>query len=166
MGLIVNVIDASVGDVTENDVKLAQNTSAVVVGFKTKVDKAALNLARAHKIIVIDSPIIYELEKTLKEYAKKMVPKEMRRLEVLAVFGDAKGRERVVGGKVLLGPIKNQEAFEIWQEKKLIGKGRIMNLQSQRKDAAQVETGSEAGLLSQSDEPIKVGYNLIFSDPE
>ncbi len=166
MGLIVKIVEASVGDVTENDVKLAQNTNAVVIGFKTKVDKAALNLARAHKIIVIDSPIIYELEKTLKDYAKKMIPKEMRRLEVLAVFGDAKGKERVVGGKVILGPIKNQEAFEIWQDKRLIGQGRIMNLQSQRKDIAQAETGSEAGLLTQSDEPIKVGHNLLFSDPE
>ncbi len=166
MGLIVKIVEVSVGDVTENDVKLAQNTNAVVVGFKTKVDKAALNLARAHKIIVIDSPIIYELEKTLKDYAKKMVPKEMRRLEVLAVFGDAKGKERVVGGKVVLGPIKNQESFEIWENKKLIGRGRIMNLQSQRKDMAQVETGVEAGLLTQSDEPIKVGHNLLFSDPE
>ncbi|TSA44922.1 GTP-binding protein [bacterium] len=166
MGLIVKVVKASVGDVTENDVKLAQNTNSVVVGFKTKIDKAALNLAQAHKIMVIDSPIIYELEKNLKEYAKKMVPKEMRRLEVLAVFGDAKGKERVVGGKVVLGPIKNQEAFEIWQDKKLIGRGRIMNLQSQRKDMAQVETGSEAGLLTQSDEPIKVGHQLLFSDPE
>jgi translation initiation factor IF-2 len=166
MGLIVKIVEASVGDVTENDVKLAQNTNAVVIGFKTKIDKAALNLARAHKIIVIDSPIIYELEKTLKDYAKKMIPKEMRRLEVLAVFGDAKGKERVVGGKVILGPIKNQEVFEIWQDKKLIGQGRIMNLQSQRKDMAQVETGSEAGLLTQSDEPIKVGHNLLFSDPE
>ena len=70
----------------------------------------------------------------------------------------------MVGGKVILGPVKNQEAFEIWQDKKLIGRGRIMNLQSQRKDMPEVETGSEAGILAQSDEPIKVGYQLLFSD--
>ena len=164
LGLAVRIMEASVGDITENDIKLAQNTNSVVIGFKTKTDKAAFNLARAQKISVIDSPIIYELEKTLKDYAKKIVPKEMRRLEVLAVFGEAKGKERVVGGKVILGPVKNQEAFEIWQDKKLIGRGRIMNLQSQRKDMPEVETGSEAGILAQSDEPIKVGYQLLFSD--
>ncbi len=115
--------------------------------------------------MIIESPIIYELETALKEYAKKIVPKELRRLEVLAVFGDAKGKERVVGGKVILGPVKNQESFEIWQDKKLIGQGKIKNLQSQHKDAAQVETGVEAGLLVESNELIKVGHNLLFVNP-
>jgi len=146
-------------------VKRAINTDSVIVGFKMKMDRAATNLASTQKAMIIESPIIYELETALKEYAKKIVPKELRRLEVLAVFGDAKGKERVVGGKVILGPIKNQELFEIWQDKKLIGQGKIKNLQSQHKDAAQVETGVEAGLLVESNELIKVGHNLLFVNP-
>jgi translation initiation factor IF-2 len=116
--------------------------------------------------MVLESPIIYELENSLKAYAKKILPKDVRRLEVLAVFGDSKGKERVVGGKVILGPIKNQEPFEIWQDKKLIGRGKMKNLQSQRKDIPQAETGMEAGLLVESDEPIKIGQQLLFVDSE
>lgn len=164
LGITIKLTDQSVGDLTENDVKRAVNTGAVIVGFKMKIDKAAANMAMNQKTMIIESPIIYELETALKDYAKKIVPKEMRRLEVLAVFGEGKGKERVVGGKVLLGPVKNQESFEIWQDKKLIGHGKIKNLQSQHKDAAQVETGIEAGLLVESDEPIRVGYNLLFGD--
>ena len=165
LGLTVKIIDQNVGDLTENDVKRAINTNSAIIGFKMKMDRAAANLASTQKAMIIESPIIYELETALKEYAKKIVPKELRRLEVLAVFGDAKGKERVVGGKVILGPVKNQESFEIWQDKKLIGRGKIKNLQSQHKDAAQVETGVEAGLLVESDEPIKVGHNLLFVNP-
>jgi translation initiation factor IF-2 len=166
LGLSIKIINANVGDVTENDVKLALNTGAVLVGFKTKIDKAASNLAINQKVALLESPIIYELEKSIRDYAKKMVPKEMRRLEILAVFGEAKGKERVVGGKVILGPIKNQEPFEIWHDKKLLGRGKIMNLQSQRKDIQEAEIDKEVGLLVSSDESIKVGYQLIFSDEE
>ncbi len=165
LGLTVKIVDQNVGDLTENDVKRAINTDSVIIGFKMKMDRAAANLASTQKAMIIESPIIYELETALKEYAKKIVPKELRRLEVLAVFGNAKGKERVVGGKVILGPVKNQEPFEIWQDKKLIGQGKIKNLQSQHKDAAQVETGVEAGLLVESDEPIKVGHHLLFVNP-
>lgn len=166
LGLNVKITDASVGDLTENDVKFAINTDSVIVGFKMKTDRAASNLASTQKVMVLESPVIYELENSLRDYAKKIVPKELRRLEVLAVFGEAKGKQRVVGGKVILGPIKNQESFEIWQDKKLIGRGRILNLQSQRKDIPQAETGIEAGLLAESNEPIKVGHQLIFVNPE
>lgn len=164
LGFPVKITSESVGDLTENDVKFAINTDAIIVGFRMKIDKAASNLASTQKVMILESPIIYELENSLRAYAKKILPKEVRRLEVLAVFGEAKGKERVVGGKVILGPIKNQEPFEIWQDKKLIGRGKMKNLQSLRKDMPQVETGIEAGLLVESDEPIKVGYQLLFSD--
>lgn len=164
IGLTVKITDTSVGNITENDVKLARNTNSVILGFKTKTDNAAFNLASTQKIIIIDSPIIYELEKSVREYAKKIIPKEMRRLEILAVFGEAKGKERIVGGKVILGPIKNQETFDVWQDKKIIGKGKIVNLQSQKKDIQSAETGNEVGLLVSTDDNIRVGNNLIFSD--
>lgn len=157
-------IDAGVGNITETDVKLAGSTGALLVGFKTKIDKAAENLAKSQHTIVIDSPIIYELGKRIQEYAKKLVPKEIRRIEVLAIFGESKGKERVVGGRVVLGPIKNQESFEVWQNEKQIGGGKIMNLQSQKKDVQSADTDTEVGLLVQTNDPIKVGNYLLFSD--
>ncbi len=157
-------IDAGVGNITETDVKLAGSTKALIVGFKTKIDKAAENLAKSQHTIVIDSPIIYELGKKIQEYAKKLIPKEVRRIEVLAIFGEAKGKERVVGGRVVLGPIKNQEHFEIWQGEKQIGEGKIINLQSGRKDVPFAEAGQEVGLLVQTGDSIKVGDYLLFPD--
>ncbi len=159
-------IDVSVGNITERDVKLAGSTRALIVGFKTKVDKAAENIAKSQHTLVIDSPIIYELGKKIQDYAKKLIPKEIRRIEILAVFGEAKGKERVVGGRVVLGPIKNQEPFEIWQDEKQIGEGKIVNLQSQRKDIQSADTDTEVGLLVQTNDPIKPGNFLLFSDDD
>jgi len=162
--LPLKIVQASVGDIYENDIKFAISTNSIIIGFKVKIDKAASNLSKAQKITIMNSEIIYELEKELKEYGEKLTLKEARAMEILAVFGEAKGIERVVGGRVLIGPIKNQETFEVWRGQKRIGEGKILNLQSQRKDVAEAETDTEAGLLVESQESIKVKDRLVFAN--
>ena len=157
-------ISCGVGTITETDVKLAGSTKSLIVGFKTKIDKAAENLAKSQHTTIISAPVIYELGKKILEYAKKLVPKEMRRIEVLAIFGEQKGKERIIGGRVVLGPVKNQEHFEIWREEKQIGEGKIINLQSERKDILLAETNQEVGLLVQTNDSIKVGDFLFFDE--
>ncbi len=156
------IASAGVGDIYETDIKFAQSTHAIILGFKAKIDKAALNMARNEKVMIIQSDIIYELEKELIEYIKRRNPKEMPSIEILGVFGGAKGKERIVGGKVILGPVKNQGVFDLWRNGKLIGSGKILNLQSGRKDVLSEETGVEAGLLAESDIDIRIGDTLIF----
>ena len=128
------------------------------------MDRAAQNLAQAKKLAILTSPVIYELERALTEYAQKRIAKEVRTLEVLAIFGAAKGKERIVGGRVTLGPIRANETFEVWRETRLLGTGRILNLQSGRSDIAEVATGVEAGLLVESEESVRVGDRLVFPD--
>jgi len=159
----IHIIKEGVGNVTENDIKEALAFDARVVSFKSKIDKAAAVLAKTQKIEILESDIIYELEKTIKEYLGKVSPKEMRNILILKTFGNLKGKEQIVGGKVIVGPIKNQENFEIWYNNKKIGEGKILNLQSQKKDVQIAETGNEVGLLVESKEPIKENYTLIFN---
>ncbi|MDI6734391.1 MAG: GTP-binding protein [Patescibacteria group bacterium] len=160
----LKIIQSSIGNIHESDVKTAESTRALIIGFRAKADKAAINIARSQKTTIILSQIIYELEKSIKEYAAKTISKEMRTIEILAIFGAPKGKQKIIGGKVILGPIKNQESFEIWQDKKLFGTGRIINLQSQRQDITEAQTGQEVGLLIESEESIKTGNKLLFNN--
>ncbi len=155
------ITSSNIGDIYETDIKLAQSTHAIIVGFRVKIDKAALNMARNEKVMVIQSDIIYELEKELIEYIKRKNPKEMPSLEIRGVFG-GKGKERIVGGKVIIGPVKNQGAFDLWRNEKLIGSGKIINLQSGRKDVGSADAEQEVGLLVESDLEIRMGDKLIF----
>lgn len=159
----LRIIFSGIGAVTENDIKTAANAKGIVISFKSRLDKAADNLAKTQKIQVIDSNIIYELEKDAVDYLKKIKAKDVRVLEVLAVFGARKGKEQVIGGKVTKGFVKNQESFEVWKEEKQIGSGRILNLQQGRKDVAEVSENNECGMLVESSEPIASGHKLIFS---
>ncbi len=158
----LKIIDASVGDVTEGDVKTADAGKAIVIGFRTKIDRAAENLAQGRHVEVITSQIIYELEKALTERLGRTKLTDRRRIEILATFGSPKGEEQIVGGRVVLGPVRNQESFEVWQGDEKVGDGWILNLQSQRKDIQEAGEGIEVGLLVQSATAVKQGNLLMF----
>ena len=158
----LSVVVSSVGDIHEGDLKRTEHSNALIIGFRVKIDKAAQNFSVARKITLIISNIIYELEKEIAAYAEKATSKDLPSLQILAVFGGRKGKQQVVGGKVLVGPIKNQSAFEIWYEKRKVSSGKILNLQSGRQDIQEVEAGKEVGLMVESEDPIKVGQILLF----
>lgn len=161
----LKIIAAAVGEIGENDVKLAISSEAVIIGFKTKVDKAARQLAEAHRIHIIVSEIIYDLVKTVQEsFAELGRKKSVGELEVLAIFNQEKLHKQVVGGKVIHGNFKNRMQFNLKRGEAIVGTGRITSLQTQKKDANSVPEGSEAGLMASSEVPIAVGDHLIIEE--
>ena len=169
--LPLTVIESTIGNIHEGDVKHAFSTGSIVIGFHTKIDKAADNIAKAQKVKIMTSSVIYDLEKELEKYADKIYEKEKRAIEILAVFGkeenksndDASDRQ-IIGGKVTEGHVNNLESFEIIRDEKKIGAGKIVNLQSGRKDVERAEKDQEVGLLVEANTKISEGCRLIFSD--
>jgi len=161
-GKMLNIVEAHVGNITEDNIQNAVSTESIILGFNTKIDQAATNLTQARKVKVIEADIIYKLEEDLKEYMEKRAKINAHVIEILAVFGERKGKEQIVGGKVVKGTIQNKSSFEIWADEKQIGTGTIKNLQSGREDAEAVEEGSEMGALVESSDPIAVGHKLVF----
>lgn len=156
----IEIIDESVGDVSDGDVKTAVAAGAVIVVFKAGVSKAAETLARAQNVKIIQSDIIYDLTKALEEQLAAG-PKYSGRLEILAIFGKKGGKHQIIGGKVVEGEIKNNSALGIERRGEIIGVGRIINLQQNRKDVPKVSAGSECGLLFEADAEIKIGDILL-----
>ncbi len=158
----VKIIDESVGDINDGDVKLSQNTGSIIVGFKVKVSKAAESLAKAQGVKIITSEIIYELLKSLEEEFKKFEePVINGQLEILAVFGKKEGKQ-IIGGKVITGTFKSNLKVEVQRQEQIIGEGRIVNLQCQKQDVKEVNESSECGLLLESETAINVGDQLIY----
>lgn len=160
----LQILSAGVGPIHETDVKAADSARGIVVAFRSEPDKAAENLSRSRKIPILSSAIIYELQKSVLDYAKAAAGAVGSGAEILGVFGERKGKEQIIGGKVTNGTVKNHSAFEIWNSEKRIGSGRIINLQSNRADAAEVAAENQFGMLAETDEPVKVGYRLVFPD--
>ena len=159
----VEILGQSVGRINEGDFRLAIGAKALIIGFKTKLDPTADSLQRISPITIIASDIIYELVKKFEDYLKSFDKiNASGELEVLAVFGKPEKKEQIVGGKIIQGLIKNQQKFEVWRNEQSFSKGRILNLQEQRKDVAEAGIGKEVGILTEADDIIKVGDKLKF----
>lgn len=152
------VLSESVGDIVDNDIKIATAGDTVILGFKTRVNKTTANIAEARNIKIITSDVIYELVKKVEElFIESEKQHYSGELEILAVFNQTKAEKQVVGGKVISGVFKNKANFEIWRNDEKVGEGHILNLQQQKKDTSSVSEGKEAGLLVNSQALIKVG---------
>lgn len=159
----LRIINESVGEISDGDVKSAVASKAIIIGFGVKVNKAAENLSKAQNVKIIKSDIIYELIKAVgDEMATSQRGYSKGILEILAIFGKKDNDKQIVGGKVTEGEISNNATIEIERKGEMVGSGKIVNLQQSRKDAAVVAAGNESGLLVASDTEIKVGDHLIL----
>jgi len=160
-GITIQIMDKGIGDISDGDVKFATSYGALILGFKCSVAKAAATLAEAQQVKIITSEVVYDLVKLIEEEFKKLDQGIVKGdLEILAVFGK-KGSSQIVGGKVVFGALQNQGTIGISRRESVLGVGKIVNLQSGKKDVATLALGLEGGLLIDSEVQIRVGDHLI-----
>ncbi len=158
----VKVMDSAIGDISDGDINFAASYGALVIGFKTKVTKAAATLAEAHHVRIVTSDIVYDLVKTLEDEFRRLDKTVIKGdLEILAVFGKKAGKDQIVGGKVVAGVLENQATVGIERKGSVVGVGKIVNLQTQKKNTPSLAVGLEGGLLVDSEVAIRVGDHFI-----
>ena len=163
----VAIVDRSVGDVTDGDVKNALATDSVIVAFKNRIEKGAQNLAEAQSVTIITSKIVYELADAVAELlAGKRGPQAAGKLELLAVFNIEKADKQLVGGRVLEGVIRPKTSFEIVRktergDEAVAGTGRIVGLRERKSELSQAEAGKEIGVLASASVIMQAGDTLV-----
>lgn len=157
----LEIINQSVGEISDGDVKDALVTNSIILGFRTHPNKAAENLARVQNVLIITDEIIYKLvERIEKDFQELGKSKFSGELEILAVFS-AKGNKQTIGGKVNRGQIRIKSWLEVQRGDEMIGKGKVLNLQQKKADVNAVDAGNECGLIFESEVPIQVGDKLL-----
>ncbi len=164
-GSEIKIINQSVGDVFISDISLAESAPAVILAFQVKIPKDLQIIIQTKNIRVYIFGIIYEMEKFLKEeVAKLFQPQELPPkaiVEILATFSK-KRTEQLVGGRVLNGKIVKGAQVKIQREENIVGKGKILNLQSSKVDIKEVPEGKDCGILVDADIEILVNDKLIY----
>ena len=159
----IEVVDESVGDITDSDVKNALATGATIIGFKNRVEKGARNFAEAQGLAIVTSKIVYELADAVSEFlAGKRGPQAAGKLEVLVVFNQQKLDKQLIGGRVAEGVIRGKAPFEILRiaengSQEIVGSGKILSLHEKKSEITQAEHGKEIGILANSLVAMKVG---------
>lgn len=164
--LALRILEGGIGDITEKDVELARNAKALLIGFRVKISPQAKKLAEQYKISLRTFDVIYDLVQGVRHFLeKRMEPEVVRedvgKLRVLLVFMTEKHRQ-IVGGKVIEGEVRKGALVEVWRGEELCGKGRLINLQENKKDIEQARKGQEVGILYEGDGKIMEGDMLVF----
>lgn len=162
----IQLIKKEVGEINESDVKLAEALGGVIIGFRVKIPTAIQNYGRERKIEILASDIIYELLEKVKKLMKEAVSPKIQRLDlgrikVLAIFRTEKNR-MIVGGKVLSGKIEKGAKIEILRNDEIVGAGRPVGLQQDKKEVGEVKEGKECGVLFEGNARIEIGDILNF----
>ncbi|HDL75093.1 MAG TPA: hypothetical protein ENH06_01810, partial [bacterium] len=159
-----------VGEITEDDVKMAQIAKARLIGFRIKTNPLALKLAENQKIKIINFDIIYDLVQAVRQIMEKiLVPKEIRidlgKFKTSIVFLNKKNRQ-IIGGKVIEGEVRKGALLEILRNDEQIGQGKIINLQRDKKDIEKAGKREEAGILYEGSTKIEQGDILVIYKKE
>ncbi|MDE2071166.1 MAG: GTP-binding protein [Patescibacteria group bacterium] len=151
----VRVLARGVGSITDGDIKLA-GPGGIVVGFNVKIEREAADLAERNGIEVKTFDIIYKLAEWLGGRIEARRPRE--RVEevrgsarVVKIFTVWKGGRIVLGGRVDDGRLRLGDELKIWRRDVELGTGKILSLQSQKREVKEVEKGAEFGAQLKTD---------------
>lgn len=170
--IAVRVIDTGVGDINTTDVQNVSATKeAIIVGFSTKVERAAQDLADRLGVEINTFDIIYELSEWLNTALKNRTPQREEaqvtgKVKIIREFSVQK-HTHVLGGRVEEGTIKLGQNVKILRRDIEIGKGIIKNIQQQKSDIQQVSEG-EFGMQVETRAEVAAGdyleaYDLVVT---
>ncbi|MEM9227671.1 MAG: translation initiation factor IF-2, partial [Verrucomicrobiota bacterium] len=145
----LEIIDTGVGQITKNDVSMADSSSAAVVGFNVKQENGVNAFAKHHDVRIIQHNIIYELIEQVEEAMGELLDPEYREVkmglaEVRAVFPVAKGQ--VAGCMVTEGMIKRDAHARLLRKDEVVYEGKVGTLKRFKDDATEVRAGYECGI--------------------
>lgn len=163
--MCIKVISSGIGTISENDVKLANGSEkATVIGFNTKIDSPAKNLAERNEVEIKTFDIIYKMNEWLKETMvirtpKMTVAESIGKAKVLKLFSKVKDRQ-ILGGRVDNGSIMLGSQVKIMRRDTEIGEGKVRELQQQKASSEEAKMGSEFGAMIVSNIEIAPGDYL------
>jgi len=159
--IILRVLKAEVGDITENDLKLAESARANIYGFRVKSRADIDTLAERKQIRVRLSQIIYELIQLVRQDASYLLSSEiirhdLGRVKILASFKQT-GQRQIIGGRVTTGKAAKDILFDVYRDEAKIGSGKLFQVQRNKENVAEATKDQECGLSIDSEAIIVKG---------
>ncbi|HEX9160758.1 MAG TPA: translation initiation factor IF-2 [Thermoanaerobaculia bacterium] len=157
----VNVIHASVGAISTNDVLLATASDAIIVGFNIRPERNAADLAEKEGVDIRMYTVIYNLVDEMKAAMTGLLEPKFQevfqgRAEVRNTFKVPKAGI-VAGCMVIDGIIPRTSSVRLLRDNRVIFEGKIGSLRHFKNDVSEVRQGFECGIGIERFQDIKVG---------
>jgi translation initiation factor IF-2 len=146
----LHVVASGVGNINENDVRMAMDQKTIIYGFNVDISTAVKQLAVRDKVQVRIFSVIYKLlddaRASMEELlAPEVVETEIGKLTIKGIFRTSND-EVIVGGEVTSGKVVAGALARVMRKKEQLAEVKITNVQRQQQEAKEVFEGEMCGL--------------------
>jgi translation initiation factor IF-2 len=157
----VNVMHASVGAISTNDVLLATASDAIIIGFNVRPERSAAELADKEGVDLRLHTVIYNVIDEIKLAMTGLLDPKFHevfqgRAEVRNTFKVPKAGT-IAGCMVTEGIIPRTASIRLLRDNRVILEGKISSLRHFKNDVAEVRQGFECGIGIERFQDVKVG---------
>jgi len=157
----LNILRKGAGAITENDITLAQASSAIVIGFNVIENAQARALAEEGGVDVRTYRVIYQAVQDIEDAAKGLLGPEIREVplgqaEVRATFRVPR-LGLVAGCMIVQGVIRRNSKARLVRDGVVIYETTVSSLRRFKDDVREVATGFECGIGLEGYQDIKEG---------
>nr|XP_019575176.1 PREDICTED: translation initiation factor IF-2, mitochondrial isoform X1 [Rhinolophus sinicus]XP_019575184.1 PREDICTED: translation initiation factor IF-2, mitochondrial isoform X1 [Rhinolophus sinicus]XP_019575194.1 PREDICTED: translation initiation factor IF-2, mitochondrial isoform X1 [Rhinolophus sinicus]XP_019575202.1 PREDICTED: translation initiation factor IF-2, mitochondrial isoform X1 [Rhinolophus sinicus]XP_019575212.1 PREDICTED: translation initiation factor IF-2, mitochondrial iso len=165
----LELVHFGVGDISENDVNLAETFHGVIYGFNVNAGNVIQQSAAKKGVKIKLHKIIYRLIEDLQGELSSRLPCTVEEhvvgeASILATFSVTEGKKKVpvAGCRVQKGQLEKPKKFKLIRNGHVIWKGSLTSLKHHKDDISIIKTGMDCG-LSLDDEKIEfiVGDEIV-----
>ena len=161
--VMLNIVSSGVGDITENDIYMAEGDNTVVYGFNINVPTNIVKLAARDGVEIRNYKIIYELLDDAKTSMENLldaeiVETEMGEMKIKGVFRTER-TAIIAGGEVLTGLVKKGLMGRVYHEKELIGEVEVDSVQKEKMDVNELVAGETGGIAFKLEKKLAIEVN-------
>ena len=159
----LEVIHSAVGTITESDVALASASTAIILGFHTRIDSGVADKAKHESVQIKLYAIIYELIDQVKEGMAGLLDPLLKDVtvgaaEVRKIFSLSKGAPvagcMVASGRIVKGKVR------VRRRKEIIYEGIAQSLRRFQDEVNEVRAGMECGIRIEGFTEFQVGDSI------
>lgn len=148
--VVIDILLASTGNITEFDVMLASASDAVILGFNVDADPIARNAANSEQVQINTYSIIYKLFEDVEKAMKGMLApvytdRVIGRAEVREVFR-IRTVGAIAGSYMRTGEARRNAKARIVRQNKLLFDSKVSSLKHHQDNVREVRTGFEFGV--------------------
>lgn len=166
--ITLNIVATGVGDITENDVYMANGENTVIYGFNVTVPTNISKMAARDGVPIRCYKVIYELLDDAKHSMEdlldaEIVEEDTGEMKVEGVFRTEK-TSIIAGGEVLKGKVSAGMLARVFHNKEELGEVEVTSVQKEKMDVSELVSGEIGGLALKTEHKINlaVGDRLKF----
>ncbi|MEI7918010.1 MAG: translation initiation factor IF-2 [Candidatus Saccharibacteria bacterium] len=160
--ITLRIIGSGVGNINENDIRLASDKKTIIYGFNVDISTAVKQLASRDKVQVRLFKVIYKLledARTSMEdlLAPEVVETEVGKMTIKGIFRTMND-EVIAGGEVTGGKVTADVLARVIRNKEKIAEVKVTHVQRQQQEAKEVFEGEMCGIS------LKLAKKLIIEE--